>query len=889
MSVTPNSRFGPYEILELIGAGGMGEVYRARDTRLGREVAVKVLPAVFKDDPDRLARFEREARALASLNHSNIATLFGIEQADGVPAIVMELVGGDTLEQRLRAGGAMSMSETLAIARQIADALDAAHQRGIVHRDLKPANIKLSPEGVVKLLDFGIAKAVQGTDPRMTVEPATSMATEHGVILGTAPYMSPEQARGHPLDKRADIWAFGCVLYEMLTGHVAFEAATSSDTIARILGAEPDWQAVPPSTPPGVVRLLRRCLEKDPRRRLRDIGDVDLALDAPAAPSVSKAPASRVLLAIVAGLLMAIAGAALAIGFLRPDAPSPEPSTRFELPASIRLADSGAFALSPDGRRLAFIGTGADGILRIWQRSFDEIETRPLIGTENEVGNNTTLWWSPDSRFIGFYADGKIKKVDSAGGTPQVICNVTAVSVGGAWGQGGTVVVGHVGGGLLRCPAAGGAAAPVTTTESSDPTEVHLLPSFLPDSRRLLYLRVSRNNPARTGVYLADLERASDQQSHERLLATNFGAEFVASADGTGRVLFMRDTALWAAPFDVRQGAVTGEPVQIAAPVGSFRDGGLFHASTRALAYRQGVADYQLTWFDRQGKPIGVVGEPGQYAGVALSPDDKRAAVVRDNRLNRTDSDVWLIDLQRDLTTRLTTDPLPESVPAWLDDQTVMYVTGQSVGNVWSHPVSGAARNVLSSRNASQPIRINTILTTLSATTNAEFVLFAAEGLTETRTDTWILPVRGGGPAVPLLQQRFDESQASMSPDGRWIAYVSNESGANEVFVRPATTDPSSGLPRLGPASLVSKGGGLAPRWRRDSRELFFLTAAGGVMAAEVTPKGTLASAQLFEATGAANHWGVSADGQRFLMAVPVKQDAPAFTVVVNWQSPLAR
>jgi eukaryotic-like serine/threonine-protein kinase len=383
MSATPNRRFGPYEILELIGAGGMGEVYRARDTRLGREVAVKILPAVFKDDPDRLARFEREARALASLNHSNIATLFGIEQADDVPAIVMELVGGETLQERIRAGGAVSVSETLTIARQIADALDAAHQRGIIHRDLKPANIKLTPEGVVKLLDFGIAKAVQGTDPKMTVEPATSMATEHGVILGTAPYMSPEQARGHPLDKRADIWAFGCVLYEMLTGNLAFGAATSSDIIARILGAEPDWQALPPLTQPGVIRLLRRCLEKDPRRRLRDIGDVDLALEAPAELPSSKQPASRVLIATVAGLLTAIAGAALAMVLLRRDVPAPEPRVRFELPPSIRLADSGSFALSPDGRRLVFIGTGADGVLRIWQRSFDDIETRPLIGTAN--------------------------------------------------------------------------------------------------------------------------------------------------------------------------------------------------------------------------------------------------------------------------------------------------------------------------------------------------------------------------------------------------------------------------------------------------------------------------------------------------------------------------
>ena len=567
MTLPAGTRIGPYEILRPLGAGGMGEVYRARDARLGRDVALKVLPADYVRDTDRLARFEREARMLASLNHPHIATLYGIEQGDGIRALVMELVDGDTLADRI-ARGAIPAGEAILIARQIAEGLDAAHQKGIIHRDLKPANIKIASDGAVKILDFGIAKALQSPEADSGT---TLMETQDGVIVGTAPYMSPEQVRGQPLDRRADIWAFGCVLYEMLTARSPFLGETRTDTMARIVGTEPDFQALPASTPPEVQRLITRCLEKDPKRRLRDVGDLDLALEIPS--DTRRAPASRrVAIAAAAAALILAAGAA-AMWPSREDTAPPAPM-RFELPLSIRTADSQAFALSPDGRRLVFTGTGADGILRIWSRTLDDLETRPLIGTENEVASNSTMWFSPDGRSIAFYAGGTIKRVESTGGAPQVICKVPSVAVGGSWSTGGTIVVGNVGGGLMRCPASGGDAAPVTAKVSDDPTEIHLLPTFLPDNQRVIYLRVWRSNPSRAGVYLADLRRAPDQQRDERLLATNFGADLVTSPDGSGRLVFLRDDVLMqVAPFDLERGVLTGEPTEIAKGVGSFRDG----------------------------------------------------------------------------------------------------------------------------------------------------------------------------------------------------------------------------------------------------------------------------------------------------------------------------
>ena len=875
MTLPAGTRIGPYEILGLLGAGGMGEVYRARDARLGRDVALKVLPAEYTRDAERLLRFEREARVLASLSHPNIATLYGLEHGDGIQALVMELVDGETLADRLTRGPT-PVGECLAIARQIADGLDAAHQKGVIHRDLKPANIKIGSDGTVKILDFGIAKALQ----RPEIDSATTiMQTQEGVTVGTAPYMSPEQLRGQPLDRRVDIWAFGCLLYEMLTARSPFHGETRTDTIARIVGTEPEWQALPASTPAGLRRLITRCLEKDAKRRLRDVGDLDLALETPV--EATRPPSSKRLALAAAGILVIAAAGAVAMWPSRERAAPPAP-VRFEVPASIRVNESQAFALSPDGRRLAFTGTGPDGILRIWSRTLDDLETRPLIGTENEVATNSTMWFSPDGRSIAFYAAGTIKRVESTGGVPQVICKVPSVAVGGSWSAGGTIVVGNVGGGLLQCPATGGDPSPVTAKVSDDPTEIHLLPVFLPDHQRLIYLRVWRSNPARAGLYLADLRRAPDGQSDERVLATNFGAELVMAPDGSGRLGFVRDGALMAAPFDIKRGVVAGEPYEIAKGIGSFHDGANFRMSPATLAYRTITQESQLTWVDRSGRRQAALGEPGQYGGLALSPDGTRVAVVRENRLNRADADIWIIDVQRGTTTRFTTDPFPESVPVWsADGAAVIYVTGHDGASIWQQPISGAARSALVSQLPAMPFRINTILTSLHATPDGRFVLFEAENRGGTRDDVWRAPMSGNATPSIVLGQPFNEGLAAISPDGRWIAYVSNESGVDEVFVARwnASTATAS------TATLVSRGGATAPRWRRDSQELFYQSAAGRIIAVPIAGDRIGEPVSLFDALGT-SHWAVAEDGQRFLFALPVSQGAPTpFTIVLNWQS----
>src|SRR5688572_23528226 len=454
MALAVGARRGPYEITATIGAGGMGEVYRARDTKLERDVALKILPEAFARDPERLARFEREAKTLAALNHPHIAHIHGLEESDGVPTLVLEFVDGPTLADRI-AQGPIPIEEALTIARQIAEAVEAAHEQGIIHRDLKPANIKVRIDGTVKVLDFGLAKALDPTSAGaadVSASPTITAAapmTAAGVLLGTAAYMSPEQARGQAVDKRTDIWAFGCVLFEMLTGRSPFERSTATDTSAAVLEHDPDWPAIPANTPPGVVRILRRCLEKDPRRRLRDLGDWDLAIEPDViGRSGRTGPPSRNWLqwlpwAALAGCV-GVGGLFLA-NRTAPSPAAPAPPTRFDIPAGVSLSESGQFSISPDGRHLVFAGIGDDRMIRLWIRSFDAPEVRPLIGTEAEVAQVIPpMFWSPDSQFIAFYADGKIMKVSRLGGTvPEVVCQVPRTAVGGSWNGRGDIKIGR--------------------------------------------------------------------------------------------------------------------------------------------------------------------------------------------------------------------------------------------------------------------------------------------------------------------------------------------------------------------------------------------------------------------------------------------------------------
>ena len=885
LMLQPGTRFGVFDIKSQVGSGGMGEVFRARDTRLGRDVALKVLRVPVAANAVHLDRFTREARALAALNHSGIAAIYDTVETDGVRALVLEFVEGETLEERLR-GGPLPVREAAAIARAIAEALDAAHERGLVHRDLKPANIKITPTGDVKLLDFGIARMLVDLDG---LDAATAAGTERGVVIGTAAYMSPEQARGQAVDKRADVWAFGCVLYEMLTGRAAFRGETSSDSIARTLTSEPDWKAVPPHTPAAVVRVLQRCLDKDPKQRLRGLGGIELAFEPVELSSNAIARGPWPLIAGFAVLALAVVAAGVLWIARRPSPSSSDaPPVRFELPVN-RTAESGTFGLSPDGHRIVFIGTGTDGRFRMWERSLDSLEIRPISGSEGEVASNSTLFWSPDGRSIGFYSDGAVKRIRRDGGVAEIVCKVTGVAVGGTWSPAGDIVVGNTSGGLVRCPAAGGEATTVTNGGSSGDASaargIHLFPLFLRDGQRLLYFRVSRADPSENGLYIADLRLPPDRQSPTRILETGFSARYTVTDGGDERILFVRNRGVWSVGFNSDRLTIEGEPVQVAESVYTFRDGASFDANGRVLVYRGGAPDYQLVWRNRSGDELATIGEPGSFVGVALSPDATRIALTRENKLNRSDQDLWIIDAVRNTTARFTSDPLPESAPAWsADGRSVVFAVGHDDAHVVAKPVDGTAQEILLDGATLRPAAVNPLLGTFSASRDGRWLIFNVDTRGPRRSDIWILGVRPRRAATPLIQADFEQRQAVLSPDQRWVAHVSNESGADEVFIRPITW-PAGAAPTAGAAVPVSRGGGRSPRWRGDSGELFFQSLTGQIMAAKISAKSVSEAAPLFAAPAALADWDVTSDGERFLLARPTVGGEMPFTVVLNWMN----
>ena len=637
MPLSVGDRLGPYEILTPLGAGGMGEVFRAKDTKLDREVAIKVLPRVLADDPERIARLDREAKVLASLNHPNIAQIYGIEQR----ALVMELVKGETLQ------GPLPLDEALRLAMQIADALEAAHEKGIVHRDLKPANIMITPAGVVKVLDFGLAKAAEAPDggdpqnsPTLTMSP-----TRAGMILGTAAYMSPEQARGKAVDRRADIWAFGVVLYEMLTGRQAFTGETVSDILAAVLTKELDLEQVPVK----VRKLLRRCLEKDPKQRLRDIGEARFLLeDAPP----DRVGHGRPLPWIAAGVF---AVAALALGLVAYRHVNEE--TRV-LKMSVLRPDKATFkatslpAVSPDGRRLAFVAT-TDGKDQLWVRDLDSLAARALTGTDGA----DDPFWSPDSRLIAFFADGKLKKIEVAGGPALTLCDA-ALGRGGTWSKNGVIVFGVNNGGTYRVPAAGGSATPLTTPDRASGETSHRLPWFLPDERHFLY---TANNQERekVAVYAGDL----DSKNRKLVVSADSNAMYTPP----GYLLFVRERTLMAQPFDAGKLQITGDAVPVAEQVdsSSLAAQNQFSASQNGvLAYTSGASGggLLLTWFDRSGKVTGTLGAPGFVDWGAISPDGNTVAADHADPQIRI-IDIWLHDLARGTASRFTFGPRSNEFP----------------------------------------------------------------------------------------------------------------------------------------------------------------------------------------------------------------------------------
>jgi eukaryotic-like serine/threonine-protein kinase len=856
MAFSAGDRLGPYEIIALIGAGGMGQVYRARDTRLGRDVALKVSAQQFSE------RFEREARAIAALNHPNICTLYDV----GPDYLVMEFVEGEAPK------GPLPLDEALGIARQIAEALDAAHEKNITHRDLKPANIKIKPDGTVKVLDFGLAKVGRASpsgNPNAENSPTLTMGmTEAGMILGTAAYMSPEQARGKEnVDKRADIWSFGVVLYELLTGKRLFQGEDMGEILASVIKETPNLEEVPDPVRP----LIERCLAKDPKKRLRDIGDVWQLLQETPRKQTTAPPRSRIPWA-VAGLFLIVA---LVVSFTHfRESPSEPPVFAYTIPPP-ENATVHSFAISPDGRSVA-IAASVAGKFSLWVRALDSLQTRALAGTEG----SQNPFWSPDSRYIGFTAAGKLKKIATSGGPPQALADVNGS--GATWNRDGVIVYRAPGGGLWRVAAAGGSPAPVITGKlvPSDPF-------FLPDGRRFLYT-ISNGPDDQRGVYVSSL----DSRQARRLLPDSSVAVYAPPPAGSanGHVVFVREGTLMAQPVDPASLQPAGDLMPVAQQLTANQTAAPFSVSGNGtLLYRtDSAAKAELVWLDRSGKELGSVGEPGPLYDFSLSPDDTRVII---SRANSRYSDLWMQDLQRGAASRFTFHASSRnSRPLWsLDGMRVVFSstrTGRT--DLYQKPAGGAAQE-------------QALLTTADSAKYAmdwsrdgKVLLYQEAG--RQKTTVLALPL-GGGKPIPVLQSDFNEGNPQLSPDNRWLAYVSDESGRNEVYVQPFLLDGKPAAAKW----QISTAGGTDPRWRRDGRELLYLAADQKLMS--VTLKAAAGSDFAFDAPQALFEapplgtsigtgqfrYAVTGDGKRFLFMADVKGTVqPPLTVITNWQATLA-
>ncbi|MBZ5583082.1 MAG: protein kinase [Acidobacteriia bacterium] len=869
----PQLAIGHYRITAKLGQGGMGEVYRATDTKLGREVAIKILPQTFADDPDRLSRFSREAHVLASLNHSNIGAIYGLEDH----ALVMELVEGTTLAERM-ARGPMPIEEALPIARQIADALAYAHERGVVHRDLKPANIRITPEGRVKVLDFGLAKALGGEQPApadlssgLDSPTLTIRTTKAGVIMGTAAYMAPEQARGQNVDRRADIWSFGVVLWEMLTGRRLFAGPTISDTIAAVLKETPDLSRIPVKLRP----LLRRCLERDPKERLHDIDDAWALLEESREPEAAGRPERHLLLY---ALSVVLAAAVSAVLWLRAPAP-PSISGRFLLEAPGEAPYVGETAVSPDGRYIVLGARKPGEPPSLWLRQLNSVSARLLPGTDGAFGP----FWSADSRSIGFFAGGKLKRTEVAGGPPQDLVDA-AMPGGGAWNRAGLILY-SAEGVLFRVRGAGGPRQQVTELDPARKEEWHSVPQFLPDGKRFLYF-IRSADPDTQGVYAGSLENPKERL---RILTTGHKAQYVPVRDGRpGYLLWLRKRTVLADSFDAAKLRLGGNPAPVADGVAASSALAEFWTSDAGpLVFRQGAAvNRTLTWFDRQGKRTGTAGEPHVYQELALSPDGSQVAVFRSDSGETGEQDLWLIDVARGSSTRLTPGPTNESYPVWsADGKHIAF--GSSLGGLYAKAPNGLAHEelLLETRQF--------VGAPLDWSADGRFLLYLVRGQ-KTLGDLWALPLQGDRKPAEYLATEFDESHGKFSPDGKWVAYESNVSGKREIYVSPFPNAKGAG------PTPISNGGGRQPRWRRDGRELFYLAPDNRLVGVEVfsgssfkagVPRALFLVPSVWVVDdGAAWTWDLTRGGQRFLFSTISAEDKPApLTVVLNWQAELKK
>jgi eukaryotic-like serine/threonine-protein kinase len=864
------TRLAHYDITSHLGSGGMGDVYQATDTKLGRMVAIKVLPEAFARDADRVARFEREARMLATLNHPNIAAIYGFEQWDQGHFVVMELVGGTTLAERIKQGP-IPLEEALPIAKQICEALEAAHEKGVIHRDLKPANIKILPDNKVKVLDFGLAKLAQAEAPAssgLSNSPTLSMAaTNAGVILGTAAYMSPEQAKGRAVDRRSDIFAFGCVLYEMLTGHPAFDGDDVTEILARVVTREPDWDRLPASVPKRLRELLRLCLQKDLRKRRRDAGDVILDIDQIAAePSeVSSAPVAqshlRARLAWIAATVFAlVAIVAVALQFRSVPA---QPEMRLEITARA-MRYPAQFAISPDGLSIVY-SASTNGPQQLWLRRLDRVEAQPLMGTEG----GGSPFWSPDSRAIGFFASNRLFRLDFDGGPPRPLTDAV-LSTGGAWNQNGVIVFSRsLVSPLFRIPSSGGEAVPVTKLDAS--LYSNRTPRFLPDGKHFLFHVVGR--PEVQGVYLGSL----DGSAPKLLTPADAHGEYLEP----GYVVYISQGVLLARRLNVERGELTGptETIANSVPYSAAVGLGAFSVSaTGRVAYQVGAAARrQLVWYDRKGtaKPAADA-DVNELQSAELSPDGSRIALDRTVQGNR---DIFLFDLLRGNMTRFTFEPVQDGLPVWSPDSTQIVFESKRKGpyDLYLKMASGAMgeKPLLESDNDKWP---------MDWSKDGSYLMYY-ENDPKTGGNLIALPMNAGDKkSVVIANSPFEERNGQFSPDGRWVAYETNESRRTEIVVQS--------FPVPSNKWQVSTNGGIQPRWRRDSTELYFIGPDSKMMAVPIKISGsTLDPAMpvaLFQARVPAvpkPQYSISADG-RFLINEQVEDPSVnSITLILNWHA----
>jgi len=891
MTLSAGTKLGPYEILSPLGAGGMGEVYKARDTRLDRTVAIKVLPSHLSSSSEVRQRFEREAKTISALSHPHICALYDVGNQDGVEYLVMEYLEGETIADRL-AKGALALEQTLRYGIEIADALDRAHRQGIVHRDLKPGNVMLTKSGV-KLLDFGLAKAIAPSSalPLTSLPTQASPVTQEGTILGTFQYMAPEQLEGKDADGRTDIFAFGATLYEMATGRKAFSGATQASLISAILRDDPQpISRVQTMSPPALDRVVKTCLAKDPEDRWQSAADIKRELGwvaegpsvgVPGTAATGWRNRERVAWAVSGILLLALLGSLAALLRIARSQPAAAPVTRFAVlpPGKSTFTAPGESAssqpaLSPDGRALAFVAY-AGGRHLIWIRPLGSLTAQALDGTEY----GSYPFWSPDGQSLGFFAHGKLKRIAVSGGPPQTLCDASA-GRGAAWSRDGVIVFTPTQAeALYRIPAGGGAVTPATTLDTSRGELSHRWPSFLPDGRRFLYWTRSLK-ASNIGIRVGSL----DSKNVTSLLP----ADGMAAYARQGHLLFVRQGALLAQSFDPRSLNLSGEPLRVAEPLGFGSPPGYATfsvADSGVLAYVLGVSpNRELVWFDRGGKQLGSVGEPGIYISPALSPDEKRVAVgVRDPRT--ASADIWLVDLARGIRSRFTFDPANETTARWSPDGSRVVFSSNREGftNFYEKSSSGAGEEKPVFRSDQDKF-----LTDLSQ--DGRFLAYHTAG-PRTGWDVWVLPLSGDRKPIPFVQTEFSDAQGQFSPDGKWLAYASDESGIFEVYVRP--------FPAPGGKWQVSTSGGTQPQWRRDGKELFYLSEEARLMAVEVKADSTFeasAPKQLFQArfpTASApfgRTYTVTSDGQRFLVTRLMEEDrAIPITVVLNWAAELKK